>query len=435
MTPRPESALPPALRAKMVALASQGLTKMPPAQVPAPLRKSATFAPAKRAKLVGSQIAQAVDTDQEFRGHLATQVRALTSELVTSLEAGESPSDDQLADAAALAFIVRTEGWREVVESACRAEEQRRTAAPGDVGATIDKLHADLTSARGEVKAVRDKLRGQLDQLKTDNAQLRRTLGQTRVQLKEAQDLGAGARQDVDSLQREAEGAARAAEAEARRLRQRIDQLESEGTSIRRAAHDDRDAENVRLRLLLDTIMEGAAGLRRELALSPADILPADTVPSIEPAAASHTSGVGRALLQDDPALLRRLLELPRVHLIVDGYNVSKTAWPSAPLDQQRARLISGVAALVAGKAIETTIAFDGADLTHPPGVSAPRAIRVRFSPPGVIADDLIRQLVSAEPSGRSIIVVSTDRELAESITKIGARSVASAALVSAMGI
>ena len=78
---------------------------------------------------------------------------------------------------------------------------------------------------------------------------------------------------------------------------------------------------------------------------------------------------------------------------------------------------------------------FDGADLTHPPGVNAPRGVRVRFSPPGVIADDLIRQLVQAEPTGRSVIVVSTDREVAESITKMGARSVASIALIKAMGL
>jgi predicted RNA-binding protein with PIN domain len=139
--------------------------------------------------------------------------------------------------------------------------------------------------------------------------------------------------------------------------------------------------------------------------------------------------------MQDDPGLLRKLLELPKLHLLIDGYNVSKTAWPTAPLDQQRSRLVSGVAALVAGKGIETTVVFDGADLANPPMVKSPRHVRVRFSPPGVIADDLIRQLVAAEPSGRPLVVVSTDREVAESVTKAGARSVASAALVKAMGV
>ena len=90
---------------------------------------------------------------------------------------------------------------------------------------------------------------------------------------------------------------------------------------------------------------------------------------------------------------------------------------------------------MTAGKSAEVTIVFDGADLVNPPPVKSPRGIRVRFSPPGVIADDLIRQLVEAEPVGRPVVVVSTDRELARSVTKKGARSVASAALIGAMGL
>ena len=145
---------------------------------------------------------------------------------------------------------------------------------------------------------------------------------------------------------------------------------------------------------------EAAAGLRRELALPPSELLPAETVLAVEPTSTDIGWGAGRALLDDDPALLKRLLDLPRVHLIVDGYNVSKAAWPTLPLDQQRARLVQGVNGLTAGKSAEVTVVFDGADLINPPPVKSPRGIRVRFSPPGVIADDLIRQLVEAEPLG-----------------------------------
>jgi predicted RNA-binding protein with PIN domain len=196
-----------------------------------------------------------------------------------------------------------------------------------------------------------------------------------------------------------------------------------------------REAEVMRLRLLLDTMVDAVSGLRRELALPPSDLLPADTVTALEPGSDSLVAGVGRALLDDDPSLLRHLLELPKVHLIIDGYNVSKTAWPTAPLDQQRERLAAGVAAVVAGRGVETTVVFDGAELIHPPVMASRRSLRVRFSPAGVIADDVIRQLVEAEPSGRPVVVVTTDRELATSVTKKGARAVASMALVRAMGV
>ena len=142
----------------------------------------------------------------------------------------------------------------------------------------------------------------------------------------------------------------------------------------------------------------------------------------------------GMALGADDPELLEQLLVVPRVHLIVDGYNVTKTAWPTAPLETQRARLLSGLAALVARSGAEVTVVFDGAELQQRPPVVAPRGVRVMFSPPGVIADDKIRDLLSVEPGGRPVVVVSSDREVAESAQRVGARPVASAALVRLLG-
>lgn len=437
--------VPDALRSRIVTMAAQAVGRMPATQLPAALRKSASFAPAKRARLVGNQLASALESDGEFRGHLATQVRAAFADLAESAAADESTeakngstADSSRADdVAAYAFLVRPDGWDDLV---ARAVERLEAAGSNGRSPAVDsealaRLESMLDQARGETKAVREKLRGQVDQLKAENAQLRRTLGHTRVQAKDAEERAQKVEAAQTAARREGEAALREAEAEQRRLRQRIEQLESENAASRRAARGDRDSEVMRLRLLLDTIMDSAAGLRRELALPTVEMLPADTVPAIDPGAAAAALGTGRALLQDDPTLLRQLLDIPRSHLIVDGYNVSKTAWPAVPLDQQRARLTSGLAALVGGRAVETTVVFDGADLAHPPGVNAPRGVRVRFSPPGVIADDLIRQLVQAEPTGRSIIVVSTDREVAETVTKMGARSVASIALIKAMGL
>jgi predicted RNA-binding protein with PIN domain len=77
---------------------------------------------------------------------------------------------------------------------------------------------------------------------------------------------------------------------------------------------------------------------------------------------------------------------------------------------------------------------FDGAELNGPVQVSAPRGVRVLFSEPGEIADDLIRQLVRAEPPGRAVAVVSTDREVADSVRRMGARPVQSALLLRRLG-
>jgi predicted RNA-binding protein with PIN domain len=424
--------LPAAVRARLVALSSQGLAAMPTSQVPGPLRKSVSFAPAKRAKLVGPQLGAAVENDDDFRGHLAMQVRALSPETVAMLESGEPCPEESLTEAAAVAFIVRTPAWAEVVELARKADD--RTTSHGDLSGAVSRLSASLADARADVKQARTRFRAQLDAVKAENAQLRRVLGHTRVELKEQMERADEAVAAAAQQQVAAATTARALEAEVRRLHARITDLEAQNTSARRAARYGRGSEAMRLRLLLDTMVEAVGGLRRELALPPSDLLPADTVDAIEPEADSLVAGVGRALLDDDPSLLRRLLELPKVHLIIDGYNVSMAAWPSAPLDQQRESLATRVGSLVGGKGVETTIVFDGAELLHPPVMSSRRVVRIRFSPRGVIADDVIRELVEAEPAGRPVVVVSTDRELATSVTKKGARAVASMALIRAMG-
>ena len=56
--------------------------------------------------------------------------------------------------------------------------------------------------------------------------------------------------------------------------------------------------------------------------------------------------------------------------------------------------------------------------------MASPRGVKVLFSPVGVIADDVIRELVAAEPAGRVVVVVTEDRELADDVRRAGARVV-----------
>ncbi|MBA2445502.1 MAG: NYN domain-containing protein [Nocardioidaceae bacterium] len=404
---------------------------MPPADVPAELRIAAGFALAKRVKLAGGQIATAVDTDAEFRRHLATQVRALAPRVVSQLESRQPVSEDELPEAAAIAYLTRIEGWPDVVAADAALEIAQQRADSNS--ATVSRLTSALATARADAERVRAKSRLHIDQLKADNTQLRRTLGETRGKLKNAEGASEAAQRDRDGEAHDARLQLRALHADVRRLRAKVAELEVEGATERRSRRGERDAESMRLRLLLDTVTQAVSGLRRELALPPSDVLPADTVASLPSGGDSILSRTGQALADDDPALLRRLLELPKVHLIIDGYNVSKTAWPNAPLAHQRDRLTRGVAALAGGKVIEVTVVFDGADLTAAPPVATPRGVRVLFSPAGVTADDVIAELVAVEPTGRPIVVVSSDREVAHDATGRGARSIASLALVRAL--
>ena len=145
-----------------------------------------------------------------------------------------------------------------------------------------------------------------------------------------------------------AAAAASVAEAEARRLRSRIEELEREVAAARRADRAEKGEGTLRARLLLDTLLDTAQGLRRELALPAVEGAPADAVEADVAQQGGRTPTSHGSLASDDPALLDQLLNLPRVHLIVDGYNVTKNAWPDSSLEIQRDRLLAGVAPLVA---------------------------------------------------------------------------------------
>jgi predicted RNA-binding protein with PIN domain len=211
-------------------------------------------------------------------------------------------------------------------------------------------------------------------------------------------------------------------------MRARLAEAETAVESARRANRDGRSVGDTRLRLLLDTVVEASQGLRRELALPPTTDRPADQVEAAAPGSTSQ--GSSQPFHADDPAVFDALLALPQVHVIVDGYNVTKTGYPDLPLDQQRNRLVSGLVALAARSGAEVTCCFDGATVSgHVPSMSR-RGVRVLFSKPGEIADELIRRLVRAEPEGRPVVVVSSDREVADGVRRHGAHSVSSAALV-----
>jgi predicted RNA-binding protein with PIN domain len=181
-------------------------------------------------------------------------------------------------------------------------------------------------------------------------------------------------------------------------------------------------------------VLDAAQGLRRELALPPTTSRPAETVDAVEPGSMTPRDIAARALSETDPELLDQLLSLPQSHMVVDGYNVTKTGYPAMPLDKQRLRLLGGLAGLAAQSGAEITCVFDGAELAAPVLLAPPRGVRVLFSKPGQTADELIRQLVRAEPPGRPVVVVSSDREVADGCAVAGARPVASTLLLRRLG-
>lgn len=418
----PEPVLPEPVRQRVTSLTAAALPGLPADEVPVPLRRVARFAPNRRARLGGPAIAAQLTADPLFRQRIGHRIVSDAGDLGVAVSGGVAPAAADPVEVAALAYLARPAGWRQLVEAAgqvVRAEADSAAVAGliRDADLRADRAEHDRAVARVEA----DKLRDELARVREELAQLREESRVTARALREAQ---ASARRNGELLATEKGRAVRMVsdhDAEVRRMKAKLAEAESAAASGRQTAKDARAFNDARLWLLLETIGQSAVGLRRELSLGPTDKLPADFIAD---AAADRPGALeqarARAQDTDDPARLDQLLALPRAHLIVDGYNVTKRGFAEMSLEQQRKRLVTGLGGIAAQTGDEVTVVFDGAERVHglPP---APRGVRVLFSRKGDTADELIRQLVRAEPAGRPIVVVSSDREVADGVRRHGA--------------
>ncbi|MFG1801260.1 NYN domain-containing protein [Micromonospora carbonacea] len=421
--PEPEPMLPEPVRQRIVALTAAVLPVLPGDEVPVPLRRVAKFAPNRRARLGAPMIATQLTADPLFRQRITARVLADSGDLGAAVVAGTAPAAADPVEVAALAYLARPRGWRALIDvsgAAVRAEADRAVVDElvREAEQRATRAEHDRAVARVEADKLRDELarvRDELGQLREENRQLARTLREAQARERRAAELLATERG-------RATRAATEADAELRRARARLAEAEAAAGVARASAKEARSVDDAKLWLLLETIGQAAVGLRRELALDPVDRFPADFVadafadqPNAAPAGAAT-----RARDTDDPARLDQLLALPKAHLVVDGYNVTKRGFGEMSLEQQRKRLITGLGGIAAQTGDEVTVVFDGAERMHglPP---TPRGVRVLFSRKGETADELIRRLVRAEPAGRPVVVVSSDREVADGVRRHGA--------------
>lgn len=416
------SRLPEAVRSRLAATAAAALGPMPVAEVPVPLRRLARFTPAKRARFGAGVLVAELARSAAFRAavvewwqeHRPGELGRDADDPLTAAVAALLTGDPQVAAAVALA--------------ARRGEAGELRAERDAALSRVDKLTVELERLRGELTEARARSRTAGQEREVEFQQLRRRVSEQGARLRSAVDGAAAARGEADELRRatEVELAAVRSERDRERARAEVERhragrAAAEVAAARQAAREARSADEVRLALLLDTLGGAVAGLRRELALGGGGPRPADLVAGAQPARAGAAA--------DGRAALDALLALPSVHVIVDGYNVSKTGYPELPLADQRTRLVGQLAALAAQTGVEITVVFDGSGVVAAPARGS-RGVRVLFSDAGVLADDVIRELVAVEPEGRPVVVATTDRAVVESVRRRGAHAVPSAILL-----
>lgn len=422
------SALPEPVRQRLAEVAASALPDLTRGDLPAPVRPVARFAPAKRIRVGGGALIAALRDSGPFRAAVTEWARQHRPDLIDPAAA------DHAAAAAASVLLGDPAAGDRVGEVARRASTVQLRAERDAAVARADRLHREVRSLRRELAETRaaEQRAGTTAEAEADR--LRGRLREQGVRLRRALDEAEQAGDERDAERDELRRALAAAEGERDRERERAeaagrraDRAVAEAEAARQAAREARAADEVRLGLLVDTLTGAVTGLRRELALrdepySASGPRPADLVRG---ASAPNASG-SRV---EDTVALDRLLALPAVHVIVDGYNVTKTGYPELTLSAQRDRLAGQLAALAARTAAEVSVVFDGAGVVAVPA-AGPRGVRVLFSDPGVLADDVIRAMVAAEPEGRPVLVVTSDRAVADSVRRRGAHPVPSSVLL-----
>ncbi len=424
-----------------VLLAVEGKKLRPPLPFPAALKSFLRLQKLDKTSL--PMVRRAVVADEKFRDRLA---------LVANLD---------LVDELGIVWLQRHDGWQvrvlelqaaaraeaeaESAELALRRSERRREAAEQ----ASARAQAQLLSQRDDIareQARREKaatsaavataeagaVRRELEQLQREVAKLRAALASETDRADRASADAAVASDLVRSLEvlRDQMLAQRAAAEQQHPERTEV-VATAPAPGHAEAAHALRQAAAA-----TRDLAEALASAAGALAVAPTTELTTTAQPPVKSgqrrAARRKPIAIPGGMYGDSVAAAVHLLRTPHVVTLVDGYNVAKLAWPHLVLIEQRECCIDALEELARRFGSDIRVIFDGADVVG--ASSRRRLIRVRYSPAGVIADDVIRAEVAALPPSTPLVVVTNDQAIAADVRPLGVNVLSSDALLAAAG-
>jgi predicted RNA-binding protein with PIN domain len=340
----------------------------------------------------------------------------------TRIAAGALP---ELVDPLGRVWLGRQPGWQaEVVRLAAEIEqaEEAADAASELKKATKRREAAEQAAARAQAELVglaeqlsaRDEviqgLRVDVAKLDEQLEALRLELVDARTDARHARDRANGALTKVHAAE-QALAAARAAQGDAEVVR--------DGALADRAALAAERSELARLVAMSESLAQQLAAI----AAPPLSGRAAEVRRKALP--------MPGGIVGDSQAAAEYLLR-SGASVLVDGYNVAKSAWPKLDVEGQRVVLLDAVENLARRFGCDITVVFDGADIIGA-AASSRRVVRVVYSPVDVIADDVIRDEVRRLPATRQVVVVTNDQEIVRDVRSMGANAMSSDQLIALM--
>jgi predicted RNA-binding protein with PIN domain len=417
-----------------LAIAQAGQRLRPPLPVPAALRPLLKFQKVSAPAL--AVVRRTLDDDDEFRQRVA------------------SVATEELVDAIGLAWLARAEGWQDQVAELL---EQQRPV--DDDERERPQLLRRLQAAEAGLARSRAELAGVLEEHRKERARRDAAVHTERRALARVDELEATlARRDgeIAALRDQLEAAQRTAARERLRAEQgeqRLVALGARGEELTRQVESllaqRQQVDGVGAPERADPALAEALGSLRQAAgaLSAlagalersAEALGTGMARPVQVAARSNRARRTRqpqpipgGLYGDDVEVVRYLSRVANMVLVVDGYNVAKSAWPSLSLAEQRRCLLDALEEMVRRVLVRVQVVFDGAEVVGAHG--SRQLVHVRFSPAGVLADDVIRDTVAGLADDVPVTVVSSDAALVASVRAMGANTLTTPQFVAALG-
>lgn len=439
----PTTLLKPALEAVMK-VAREGEAAEPTEPAPAPLRRYLRFA---RLPAPALDIARrVVEEDDAFRERVAAHL-----------------TEDAVGEAGWL-WLTRPDGWETRLEELRKQQQEQEHA--------LHEERAERESQR-RLAGAEDRARRAevaLTARSRDLADAADALAQERARREHAEAEHARIVETIEELTQQRNAAVR-------RLKEVESELAQRSADLRHARHELRmraaeiaivkapaevskpaplpppasDAEPLeRERLstlvadaaraaeMLSTALAGASDLLAPAA-QPAPVAATSPTPPTRPAP-RVPAGPPRVPLRLPPGVtddaieaVDHLVRAPGALLLVDGYNISHAAWYQDPIARQRSRLVDALSELHARTGVEVEVVFDGADVDRIGDQPLRPAVRVRFSSPGIEADDVVLELIESVPVRRPVIVASSDHRVRDGARRRGANVVGARQLLGAL--
>jgi predicted RNA-binding protein with PIN domain len=445
--PRPLPEVPEALLSGYLDAALATLRAADQADLPGPLRQYQTWTPKRlRHPRVLGLVRRTLDLDQSFRK--AVDERVLDEEealarLVRSGRHAEALASGETPEAVArVGIALGQEGAAAVqaaVAAAATSQARAETAAvrsalagaEDELGAARERAEAEAAGARAareELRAAREELRRverERRALADRVAALEREVAQSAAALRAARDDAAASQRRLGGRVTELQARLAESQRNYRALRRSSGQVDPVVAEAVGALERDLDA----LRRAAGLAEEGGRG--RGPGGSPGTGGTAGAGAARRPERRSPLPVPG-GRGADDPETLAAWMGVDGVLVLVDGYNVTKhpMGFPDRGLEDQRTLLLDLCRRLARRFAAEVTVVFDGGTVGPIPTRLPLGPVEVVFTDPGRSADDEIVARANAAPPERPVVVVTSDNELRERVSAVGATVTRSPALL-----